>query len=166
MKVCLKILVFGFLLQNLASCAYFGNKKTVELRVESSPANADIIIEGRNYGKTPATIMLEPKNQDLILHKEGYGSARVKLETWQAVRRDKAEGSRCLADAVGSMLILPALSYWSVYCRDFKQPKYLITIPYSGPTASVPPRNNNGQNRNYNAIGGGEYYDNYYGNNY
>lgn len=134
MKNILKILATFLILQNLAACAYLFNSKTVEVAIESSPAGADIIIEGRSYGRTPAVIKIEPKNYIATITKEGYGSAQLKLESWQAIRKDKSEGGRCLADALGTVLILPVFSYWSSYCRDFKEPRYFVSIPYQGPT--------------------------------
>lgn len=128
----LKMVFLSLLVQGISSCAYLMNSKEVEVAIESSPPGADIIIEGRNYGKTPKRIKIIPQNHTAILTKEGYGSASIELETWQAVREDKAEGGRCLADALGSMFIVPAFSYWSVYCRDFKEKKYSVTIPYTG----------------------------------
>ncbi len=113
----------------LASCAFMFNEKTVDVSFASNPQGADIIIDGRNYGKTPATIKLEPKNYVAILNKEGYGSTQVALESWQAIRTKKGDGGRCLADAMGTILVLPVFSYWSVYCRDFKQPEYFVNIP-------------------------------------
>ncbi len=168
-KSVLKVAVLAVLLQNAASCAYLMNKKEVDLTIESSPSGADIFIEGRNYGKTPATIRIEPKNYTAVLTKEGYGTAQVKLESWQAVRSNKAEGGRCLADAIGTMLVLPAFSAWSVYCRDFKQPKYSVVIPYSGASGGASGGNNGGynngggsMNQGYGAPArsGGEYYQN------
>lgn len=116
----------------LSSCAFFLNNKNVDVAINSNPSGADIVIDGKNYGKTPATINLEPKNYTAILTKEGYGSAQLKLETWQALRRKDGEGGRCLADALGAMLIAPMFSYWSVYCRDFKESEYSVNIPYLG----------------------------------
>lgn len=111
------------------SCAFLLNKKEVDLSLSSNPPGADIIIEGRNYGKTPKIIHIIPKNYDVELRIAGYGSSKLKLQTWQAIRSDKAEGGRCLADALGTMLVLPIFSYYSVYCRDFKVKDHLITIP-------------------------------------
>ena len=134
----LKKIALIFTLASMSSCAFLFNDKEVELRIDSNPAGADIMIDGVHYGKTPATLKLEPRNYIAVLNKEGYGTAQVRLESWQAVRLKKAEGGRCLADAFGTMLILPALSYWSVYCRDFKQPRYNVAIPYMGPAGSSP----------------------------
>lgn len=129
MKKFLRQFVLFSLLAANSSCAYLFNEKNVDVSINSSPAGADIFIEGRNYGKTPALLNLEPKSYSVVLSKEGYGSTQLKLESWQAIREKDGEGGRCLADAFGTMLVLPALSYWSVYCREFKQKEYFVNIP-------------------------------------
>ena len=91
----------------VASCAMSFNEKNVDVTINSNPQGADIIIEGTNYGKTPKTINIEPKNYTVSLVKEGYGSAQIQLESWVAIRNKKGEGKRCLADAVGTMLVVP-----------------------------------------------------------
>jgi len=132
MKSLFKKIILLLTLQTLASCAYLFNNKTVDLSIDSNPQGADIVIDGKSYGRTPLTISIEPKNYIATLTKEGYGSAQLQLESWQAIRRKDGEGGRCIADAIGTMLILPMLSYWSVYCRDFKEPQYFVNIPYLG----------------------------------
>lgn len=109
------------------------NGKETEVAISSNPPGAQIIIDGRNYGETPAIVRIIPKNYMVTLIKEGHGTAKFNLEAWQAMRAKSGEGGRCLADAIGSVLILPAFSYWSIYCRDFKQQEYFIDIPYQGP---------------------------------
>lgn len=171
-----KYVAVFILSQYLMSCAYMLNEKTVEVAINSSPSGADIIINGRNYGQTPRTIRIEPSDHVVHLKKAGYGNATIKLETWQTLRSDKAEGRRCLADTLGTMFVLPAFSYWSIYCRDFKQKEYTVTLPYSGPSGSVPNGYYQRQNQNryydsssirrgssynqHNILGGGEYYEN------
>ncbi len=154
MRIILKNIFVATALYLLSSCAYMMNSKTVDVAISSNPTGADIVIDGKNYGRTPATINIEPKNYNVVLTKEGYGSAQIKLESWQAIRRKEDEGNRCVADAVGSMLIVPIFSYWSVYCRDFKEPEYSVNIPYLGTQASDQSRN--GQQNN------GWQYQNYY----
>jgi hypothetical protein len=108
-----------------SSCAMIFNEKTVDVSIGSTPAGAEIFIDGRNYGKTPATINIEPKNYTAILTKEGYGSAQLQLEAWTSLRNGK-----CLADALGSMLVVPYYSaFWSGKCDDFKQKDYHVNIP-------------------------------------
>jgi len=117
---------------NATSCAYFFNDKEVDVSINSNPSGADIFIEGKNYGKTPATIHIIPKSYNVSLVKEGHGSTQFQMEWWQAIREKEGEGGRCLADALGTMLVLPAFSFASVYCREFKQKEYFVDIPYLG----------------------------------
>ncbi len=130
MKLSYKIFLLT-LLSLSSSCAWIWNSKTVDVSINSNPQGADIFIEGRNYGRTPATINIEPKNYSVTLTKEGYGSAQLELESWVAIRNKKGDGGRCLADALGSMLVIPMYSfYWSGGCLDFKQASYSVNIPY------------------------------------
>ncbi len=111
-----------------SSCAMIFNEKTVDVSIGSTPAGADIFIDGRNYGKTPATINIEPKNYTAILTKEGYGSAQLQLEAWSALRNGK-----CVADALGAIFIIPYYSaFWSGKCDEFKQKEYHAIIPRLG----------------------------------
>ncbi len=132
----IKIFLILALFQS-TSCAYFFNSKEVEISIASNPPGADIIIEGRNYGQTPKLLIIEPKNYDVLLSIPNYGSTNVKLATWQTSRDRDGDGERCVADAVGFMFILPLMSAWSVYCRDFKEKNIFINIP----------QNNTGLNR-------------------
>ena len=134
----MKLITRSILLSLLAfasSCAYMGNSKTVDVSIASNPQGADVFIEGKNYGKTPLTINIEPKGYVVTITKEGHGSAILNLEAWQAIRegdKNKGDGGRCIADIIGTVLFLPYLSYQSVYCRDFKQKEYFVNIPYIG----------------------------------
>jgi len=113
------------LLGMASSCAMMFNEKTVDVSISSTPPGADIFINGKNYGHTPAKINIEPKNYTVVLNKEGYGSTKLQLESWTSLRNGK-----CLADALGAMLILPYYSvYYSGKCDDFKQPEYHAVIP-------------------------------------
>jgi hypothetical protein len=124
------IMVLGF----ASSCAFF-NDRTVELAIDSNPSGANILIEGKNYGVTPATIKIEPKAYDIFLTKEGYGSANFRTEIWWGtVRTDVAgnktsDGTRCILDMVS--LIFSFNAYNAAKCGDFKQKQYSITIPRS-----------------------------------
>ncbi len=124
MKLFLKNVFLIATLSMLASCAYVFNKKTVEVTIDSNPQGADITIEGRNYGKTPAVLTLEPKNYNVTITKEGYGSAQLQLESWQG-RKGAGEIAKC-----ASPLDLMLFSYLTVYCRDFKESRYTVNIPY------------------------------------
>lgn len=110
-----------------SSCAAMFNDKNTEVSINSNPPGADIFIEGRNYGQTPATLNIEAKNQVVILTKEGYGSAQLNLETWYA-----AKNGKCLADAIGMALIVPIYSFISGKCNEFKEKEYFVNIPNVG----------------------------------
>ena len=124
------------LLGLLASCAFF-NSKTVDLAVNSNPPGADIFIEGRNYGRTPAVINVEPKKYLVTLTKEGYGSAVFNTEVWGTIRTDvngntTSDGTRCLLDSIS---VLFFFNVFTQNCADFKQKEYFINIPRLGAAA-------------------------------
>ena len=74
---------------------------------------------------------IEPKNYDATLSIEGYGSAVLKMETWGALRKKKADAARCMTiDAVLTFAI------YSIRCHDFKQNEHHVNIPYTGQTNS------------------------------
>ena len=143
-----KIIAAAATLLILDSCAMLFNDKNVEVKINSNPQGADVIIDGRSYGRTPAVVSIEPKNYVATLTKEGYGSTQIKLETWQAVRAKSGEGGRCIADMLGTILVLPYFSLQSVYCRDFKQPEYFAEIPYSSVVGGGRRENQNGYGEN------------------
>lgn len=122
-------LIIGIFLST--SCAMLFNKKTVDVPVSSSPPGANIYINGKNYGTTPRIITLEPKEtkyrMDLI--KEGYGATSLEMNTWVSLRRTTGDTLRCLADSLGTMLVIPAASFFSIYCRDFKEKEYFAQLP-------------------------------------
>jgi hypothetical protein len=134
MKLLHKVVLF-ILLGMASSCAFF-NDKTVDLSIGSNPPGADIFIEGRNYGKTPATINVEPKDYTVTLTKEGYGSSNFNTPIrWGTVRTDvngtrTGDGTRCMLDMVSVVFFFNA--YNSTRCGDFKQKQYFITIPRTG----------------------------------
>jgi hypothetical protein len=119
-------ILLTLLLLNISSCAYLFNDDKVAISINSSPPGANIIIEGKNYGVTPATIKIEAKNYEVKLVKDGYGSTTIKTEAWGAVR-DGGDGKRCIADLLNPLLFFSA---YSKYCADFKQKEYFATIPY------------------------------------
>jgi hypothetical protein len=115
------------------SCAMIFNEKNVDVSIDSNPSGADIFIEGRNYGKTPRTLNIEPKNYMVVLTKEGYGSTQLQLESWVTARNGK-----CMADALGAMFIVPLYSmYWSGYCNDFKEKDHFVNIPRNASSMSA-----------------------------
>ena len=127
------------MLEMTASCAFF-NDKTVDLSIGSNPPGADIFIEGRNYGKTPATINVEPKDYTVTLTKEGYGSSNFNTPIWWGTLRTDVsgtrtgDGTRCMLDMMSVIFFFN--SYNSTRCGDFKQKQYFITIPNTGNPAS------------------------------
>jgi hypothetical protein len=124
----LRKLFLVVLLGTASSCAMIFNEKTVDVSINSNPPGATIFIEGKSYGKTPATLKLEPKKYSVLIAKEGYGSAQLQLDYWVTIRNGK-----CMADVLGTMLVIPYYSYyWSGKCNDFKQKDYFVTIPRTG----------------------------------
>ena len=122
----------------LPSCAMMFNKKEVEVSINSTPTGADIFIEGKHYGRTPATIRIIPKNYSVVLSKNGYGTAQIQMEAWATVRRQSGDRGRCIADALGTMLLIPFYSVqYSGYCHDFKEKSYSAVIPYFGQNAGM-----------------------------
>lgn len=70
------LLIAGFL---MAGCATIFKGSHAEVRVNSSPSNAEIYINGIDKGSTPKTLSLKrDRNYVLEFRKEGYES--VKLE--------------------------------------------------------------------------------------
>jgi hypothetical protein len=113
-----------------SSCSYFNNE-TVPVRISSNPQGANIIIEGVSYGQTPQNIRLVPKNYQVTLLKENYGATQINLDSWVSVRRERNDGIRCTLDAFGTPLLLPAISFFSGKCLDFKKAEYKGEIAYN-----------------------------------
>jgi hypothetical protein len=130
----LHTLFLSALLAASSSCALMMNDKNDQISVNSTPSGANIFIDGRNYGQTPAVINIEAKNSKMVLTKEGYGSTQVQLEAWAAIK-NKA----CSADMLGVMLIVPLYSVmYSGKCNEFKEKEYFVTIPRSVEARSAP----------------------------
>ncbi len=107
-----------------SSCAMISGNKNDSISISSQPSGAEIIINGMNYGKTPATINIEAKNQKAVLIKEGYGSSELSLETIVSMKN-----GACAADALTSMLIVPLYSLlFSGNCSEFKQKEHFVNI--------------------------------------
>lgn len=158
-----KNLLIVSLIPFATSCAMMFNEKNVDVTINSNPQGADIFIEGFNYGQTPKTINIAPKDYNVVLSKEGYGKAEIQLESWVAVRRNKAEGKRCLADAVGTMLLIPYYSfYWSGKCLDFKQGEYMANIPYTAKQETSNPANSRSNYDSYDHYNHYNQRNNYY----
>ncbi len=122
----MKNLSIILLLSLTFSCSYF-NHKTVNVAINSNPTGASIIIDGVNYGTTPANITIQPKNYQVTLFKNNY-SGKINLETWTAIRKNRGDGIRCFADAMGTMFILPGLAFFSGNCADFKKEEYFVNL--------------------------------------
>lgn len=113
------------LLTTASSCAMLMSDKEDDVNIGSNPSGADIFIEGKNYGKTPATLHIEAKNQTVVLNKEGYGSTQLQLEAWATMKNGSC-----------SMDVLTSIFPWSLYsaqysgrCNEFKKKEYFVTIP-------------------------------------
>ncbi len=131
MKLFQKLSLLSFLVFS-SSCAMLFNDKEVDLSINSNPPGADVFIDGKHYGKTPAVLKIEPKDYKVVLNKEGYGSTQLNLEYWVTMRN-----KNCVADAIGTMLIVPYYSlYWSGKCTDFKKKDHFVTIPRTAGSAS------------------------------
>lgn len=124
----------------LATSCAFWNSKTVDVSINSSPPGADIFIEGKNYGQTPATINIEPKKYSIVLTKEGYGSTTITTDVWWATARTDvngvrtSEGTRCFLDMTS---VIFSFNAYTGYCSDFKQKQYFATIPYLGSKGGI-----------------------------
>jgi hypothetical protein len=116
----------------MSSCAFF-NDKDIYVPIKSRPSGANVYIDGKYFGDTPTRIKLDPsKNHRATLVKKGYGTSSVDLETWYSVRGGRgADNARCALDALGVMLIIPAFSFYSVRCRDFKKREYIVDIGHN-----------------------------------
>lgn len=115
----------------LINACSFANKSTVTVPITSNPPGANVIIDGRNYGQTPAFVELKPsKNYKATIMKDGYTSATIDMETWWSVRNGEgADGGRCVADS------LPfAIPYFIVAlfapekCASFKEDNYYVDL--------------------------------------
>jgi hypothetical protein len=117
-----------------SSCAFF-NGKTVQVAIDSNPQGADIFIEGRNYGRTPAVINVEPKVYTAVISKEGYGTANLPMDIWWGTMRTDingertSDGTRCMLDMLS---VFFSFNAYTGYCSDFKQKQYIVTIPHTG----------------------------------
>ncbi|MDA0902449.1 MAG: PEGA domain-containing protein, partial [Proteobacteria bacterium] len=171
----------------ISSCSFL-NDKEVSVPITSNPPGADLYINGKYYGQTPKIVKLDPskdKQYTATVSKRGYGRSNLDLESWYSVRGGRGGDTfRCVMDALGTMLVIPAFGFYSTHCRDFKLKRYVIDMQSDG---SVPfsdnyrggYQNNNPQNpyqnqQNYPSGGyngspyqnGGDLNDNSYGGGY
>ena len=134
MKFKLRAVLILALIPFVSSCAFFNGKK-VDVAINSTPSGADVFIEGKNYGRTPLTLNIEPKPYSAVLVKEGYGSANLNMEIWYGTIRTTidgertADGTRCFLDM---MSLVFSFNAWSPSkCGDFKEKNYNVAIPKS-----------------------------------
>lgn len=155
----LRKLLVVTLLFVLSSCALIFNDKKAPVKINSNPPGASIIIEGRNYGVTPAVLSIEPKPYQVSLLKEGYGSANFKMDIWQGMEPG-GDGKRCFADMMGFVFVITFYSaYFSDECKTFKKEEYNIDIPYTASQFGGRQTNQrSGQMNNNNSQARGNYY--------
>ena len=143
----------------LSSCSFF-NKKTVEIKIDSFPQGAEIIINNQNFGETPAIINIPAKDEIVILNKKGYGTASFKTPIFIGSIRTNADGSinadgvRCLLDMASVIFFFNA---YTGKCADFKEKQYRISIPNNYSSNSFYQSNNgygSQDNYDYNDAGG------------
>jgi len=111
------------------SCSFF-NSKNSELRINSNPQGARIIINGNDHGFTPATLNIPAKKYFINLQKDGYGSAVLEVDSWASIKTNVnnkivADGYRCLLDSINPFL------FFTVFlknCQDFKKKSYNVVI--------------------------------------
>lgn len=118
------VLLFG------SSCALMFNDDRSTLSIVSDPAGADVIIEGRSYGRTPIMLNIKPGKYNVSLVKEGHGSATFSTDAIQGIEKGP-DGNRCLLDGVGSVFVITFYSaFISEKCSVFKE-NYDIKIPFT-----------------------------------
>jgi len=174
MKNILKLLPVAALF--IVNSCSFANKSTVTVPINSNPPGATVMIDGKNYGQTPAFVELKPsKNYKATISKRGYGSTSINMDTWYSMRGGKGgDGGRCMAD-VGAF-ILPyfiVLLFAPEKCGSFKQDDYFVDLSGGKPIMSndFEPQSSNQnspygqQNSQQNPYGQTQYQNNnYYGN--
>lgn len=133
----LKKIISIFAVFLIFSCSFL-NEKTVMVPISSRPSGASVYIDGQYFGETPTKVKLEPsRDYKATIIKKGYGTSNLDLETWYSVRGGRgADTTRCILDAMGMMFVIPAAGFYSVHCRDFKQPEYIVDIGNNGMSPS------------------------------
>lgn len=126
-----------FILITLASCGYtYGiikqvstkKENTVPVNFTSYPEGADVIIFGRNMGKTPVTLNLIPNGYYKgVIVKKGYTNKEFTLDRNNGYKVGRRNGW-CIADGVGSFLIIPILSASSDYCATLTPDAVFATL--------------------------------------
>ncbi|MFM7620827.1 MAG: PEGA domain-containing protein [Alphaproteobacteria bacterium] len=123
MITCLSSIIFS------SSCSFF-NSKNSEVRINTNPQGARIIINGNDHGFTPATLNIPAKKYFINLQKDGYGSAILEVDSWASIKTNVnnkivADGYRCLLDSLNPFL------FFTVFlknCQDFKKKSYNVVI--------------------------------------
>lgn len=129
MKKNFKFIAFIVSSTMLYSCSFF-NHKEAQFKVSSNPSGARIVINGQDFGRTPAIVSIPANEYNVILDKEGFGSANFKTDFWTAIKtdgNDKAYGDsyRCFLDALNPFLVF---TIFTKNCKDFKTKSYNINI--------------------------------------
>lgn len=115
----------------LVNACSFANKSTLTVPVNSNPPGASVIIDGRNYGQTPAFVELKPsKNYKATIMKDGYAPATIDMETWWSVRNGEgADGGRCIADSIPFAIPYFIVAIFSPEkCASFKKDDYYVDL--------------------------------------
>jgi hypothetical protein len=91
------------ILSRSQGCLYLANGKSQEVRFESAPPGAQVIVNGIQYGSTPTEVTLSRcQNYTVVVDKTGYKSGDVLLSR-------TAHGTDSLILFVDSLLIIPGL---------------------------------------------------------
>ncbi len=107
----------------------FKNKNTVNIFVDSTPSGSELIIDGKKYGTTPATLSIIPSGKyKILIQNSNHKDYEFDIVSKLGPRSDPAENIRCLVDASTSFLIVPMVSLYSSKCRDFDQKSYHIIL--------------------------------------
>jgi len=51
-----------------------------KLTIESNPPGAEVLIDGKSYGRTPATVSLPPGSRYVVLRRDGYNTWSRELQ--------------------------------------------------------------------------------------
>jgi len=109
----------------------FANKSTVTVPINSNTPGANVMIDGKNFGQTPAFVELNPgKNHQATISKEGYTPATINMDTYYSVRGgDGADGGRCMADfSAAAIPYFIVLLFAPEKCASFKQSSYFADL--------------------------------------
>jgi PEGA domain len=68
------------------------------LRIDSTPPGATIVVDGRERGRTPATVGVTPGGHELLLRRDGALNGRRRVAHLQEAARPEVPRQRCGAD--------------------------------------------------------------------